>query len=68
MHQSYKNHRLSNFFTFGATFLKVERVYSISLKTKRFQEHIVILATLEKSWFWGAASPLGFYQKVQNMG
>ena len=58
MRQSYKNHRLSNFFTFGATFLKVERVYGISLKTKRFREHIVILATLEKSWVWGAASPL----------
>ena len=38
--------------------MKVERVYGISLKTKRFQEHIVILATLEKSWVWGAASPL----------
>ena len=58
MRQSYKKHRLSNFLTFAATFLKVERVYGISLKTNRFREHIVILATLEKSWAWGAAYPL----------
>ena len=35
MRQSYKKHRLSNFFTFAATFLKVERVYGISLKTNK---------------------------------
>ena len=39
-----------NFFTFDATFLKVEQVYGISIRTKRFPELIVILATLEKSW------------------